>query len=71
MTTAPDASALQALAALPGVSDVRLEAMALSCSAHGSMMPLLEWLAAQGVSEIDSRELSLEEVFLAAYEPAP
>ena len=70
MSTAPDASALQALASLPGVNDVRLEGLAVSCSAHGSMTPLLEWLTAQAVSEIDSRELSLEEVFLAAYEPA-
>jgi hypothetical protein len=32
--------------------------------------PLLQWLSRGEVIELDSRELSLEEVFLSEFEPA-
>lgn len=59
------------LAGLPGVSDIRLEGSVLHCSVQGPITPLLRWLAEHGATELDSRELSLEEVFLAEYEPTP
>ena len=63
--------ATDGLDALEGVSDVRLEGSVLHCSAQGPITPLLRWLADHGATELDSRELSLEEVFLAEYEPTP
>ncbi len=62
----PDATAL---AQLDGVRDVEVHDDLYSCSVHGSITPLLGWLAEQGAVELDSRELSLEEVFLAEYAP--
>ena len=59
------------LEGLEGVSDLRLEGSVLRCSAQGPITPLLRWLADHGATELDSRELSLEEVFLAEYEPTP
>lgn len=66
----PSAAALAELRALPRVDEVGGEGTTLTCSVHGSVTELLTWLAAQGATELDSRELSLEEVFLAAYQPA-
>ena len=57
------------LAHLPGVSDVTLDGDRLACSVRGEVGPLLAWLAQRDVVELDSRELSLEEVFLSAYAP--
>ena len=60
-----------ALARLPGVSDGRVEGDLVSCAVHGPIGPLLGWLSTGDVVELDSRELSLEEVFLSEFEPAP
>lgn len=59
------------LARLPGVSEPRVEGDRIGCTVHGEVGPLLTWLCAHDVVELDSRELSLEEVFLSAFEPAP
>jgi ABC-2 type transport system ATP-binding protein len=56
-----------ALARLPGVGDVVVDRTRLSCSVRGPIAPLARILADAGVVEIDSRELSLEELFLAQY----
>jgi ABC-2 type transport system ATP-binding protein len=62
---------LAELAGIPGVGDAELDGDLVRCSVHGSIGPLLAWLATVGAVELDSRELSLEEVFLTEYEPAP
>jgi len=64
---APDAAAL---AVLPGVSVPQVDGELVTCEVHGSVGPLLDALAAAGVVELDSRELSLEEVFFTEFEPA-
>lgn len=56
--------------ALPGVGDVRIEDHHLTCSVGGPVSPLLEALVDAQVVEVDSRELSLEEVFISEYETA-
>ena len=58
------------LASIPGVSEARVEGDRVSCEVHGSVGPLLQWLSRGEVIELDSRELSLEEVFLSEFEPA-
>jgi ABC-2 type transport system ATP-binding protein len=58
------------LARLPGVSEPRVDGDRVGCTVHGEVGPLLGWLCAHDVVELDSRELSLEEVFLSAFEPA-
>ncbi|MTE13461.1 ABC transporter ATP-binding protein [Nocardia aurantiaca] len=55
---------------IPGVGDPRCDGRLLTCSVQGSIGPLLQALSAAGVVELDSRELSLEEVFLHEYETA-
>ncbi len=57
------------LAGLPGVSDVELQGNKVSCAVQGSVGPLLGRLLEHSVVELDSRELSLEEVFLHEFEP--
>jgi ABC-2 type transport system ATP-binding protein len=52
------------LARLPGVSDALVTGQRLTCSVQGSIAPLLESLAAADVVELDSHEMSLEEVFV-------
>ena len=49
---------------LPGVSDPVVTDHRLTCSVQGSIAPLLESLAAADVVELDSHEMSLEEVFV-------
>jgi ABC-2 type transport system ATP-binding protein len=39
----------------------------VTCSVRGSIAPLLGWLTAHDVVELDSRELSLEEVFVSEF----
>jgi ABC-2 type transport system ATP-binding protein len=56
------------LEALPGVDDVRIEDHHLTCSVRGPVSPLLQVLVAAEVVEVDSRELSLEEIFISEYE---
>jgi ABC-2 type transport system ATP-binding protein len=58
------------LARLPGVTEPRVDGERVACTVHGEVGPLLMWLCAHDVVELDSRELSLEEVFLSAFEPA-
>ncbi|HEX6299553.1 MAG TPA: ABC transporter ATP-binding protein [Acidimicrobiia bacterium] len=56
---------------LPGVSDVRVEDHRLTCSVRGPVSPLLQALVDARVVEVDSRELTLEEIFISEYETAP
>jgi ABC-2 type transport system ATP-binding protein len=58
------------LEALPGVGDIRIEDHHLTCSVRGPVSPLLQALVAAQVVEVDSRELSLEEIFITEYETA-
>lgn len=66
----PDSAARSGLAAIPGVGDVAAEGHTIGCSVQGPITPLLGWLADHGATEVDSRELTLEEVFLAEYQHA-
>ena len=59
--SAPDLSGLQ------GVSSVETDGRVVRCQVRGSVEPLLKVLAASGVTELLSREPSLEELFLAQY----
>ncbi|HET9080021.1 MAG TPA: ABC transporter ATP-binding protein [Trebonia sp.] len=61
------------LSVVPGVSDVEVDGNRVRLQVHGSVEPLLERLAAARVTQLLSREPSLEELFLARYgaEPAP
>ena len=65
--TPPDVSRV------PGVSDIRVDGNRLRCQVRGPIRPLLERLTAAGITELLSREPSLEELFLAQYggEPNP
>jgi ABC-2 type transport system ATP-binding protein len=55
------------LSTVPGVSAVQAEGKVLRCQVRGSIDPLLKALAATGVTNLLSREPSLEELFLAQY----
>ncbi len=55
------------LSHVPGVSAVQIEGRVLRCQVRGSVDPLVKVLAAYGVTELLSREPSLEELFLAQY----
>lgn len=57
------------LGRLPGVSDAEVDGDRLTCTVRGSVGPLLTWLTPRDVVELDSRELSLEEVFLSEFAP--
>ena len=59
------------LARVPGVSDIALEDGHVRCSVQGSIAPLLTSLEPNDIQELDSRELTLEELFLAEYGNAP
>lgn len=61
---------LNELKKIEGVTDVQIEKNLLSCTVHGSIGPTLKWLAEGDVLELDSRELSLEEVFLVEFGPS-
>ncbi len=56
------------LALVPGVSDTRVDDHHLRCAVRGTVAPLLTTLSAAGVVELDSHELSLEEVFLGEFD---
>ncbi len=58
------------LRGVPGVGNPRLAGHKLTCSVQGSIGPLLRKLTAAGVVELDSHELSLEEVFLHEFDTA-
>jgi ABC-2 type transport system ATP-binding protein len=55
------------LSLVPGVSDVEVEGNRVRLQVHGSVERLLERLAAAQVTQLLSREPSLEELFLAQY----
>jgi len=59
------------LARIPGVFDAEVDGERVTCTVRGSVGPLLAWLSAGDVVELDSRELSLEEVFLSEFTPGP
>ena len=59
------------LSSVLGVSDVEVDGNRVRLQVRGSVEPLLERLAAVGVSHILSREPSLEELFLAQYGAEP
>jgi ABC-2 type transport system ATP-binding protein len=61
------AGAAPRLDGIPGVSGLTTENGTLRCRVSGSMAPLLAALADAGVTTIDSREPSLEELFMAQY----
>ena len=56
------------LAQLPGVGNATVGDHHLSCAVQGSIAPLLPVLSAANVVELDSHELSLEEVFLGEFD---
>ena len=55
------------LASVPGVSDVEVDGNRVRLQVRGSVQPLLERLASARVTQMLSREPSLEELFLAQY----
>src|ERR1019366_3601046 len=55
------------LSVVPGVSAVEADGSMVRCQVRGSIEPLVKVLAAAGVTELLSREPSLEELFLAQY----
>ena len=59
--------AIPDLSVVPGVSSVEVDESMVRCQVRGSIEPLVKALAAAGVTELLSRELSLEELFLAQY----
>jgi ABC-type multidrug transport system ATPase subunit len=56
---------------IPGVTEPKVDDHLATCAVRGSVAPLLTSLSAAGVTELDSHELSLEEVFLAEFEGPP
>ena len=61
----------EALLRVPGVSDVVVEDGHLRCAVAGSFGPLMTAVGPSAIEEVDSRELSLEELFLAEYADGP
>jgi len=59
------------LSLVPGVTDVEVDGNRVRLQVHGSVEPLLERLAAARVTQLLSREPSLEELFLAQYGSEP
>jgi len=59
------------LSQVPGVSDIEIDGNRVSLQVHGPVEPLLERLTAVGVTQLLSREPSLEELFLAQYGAKP
>ncbi len=59
------------LSVVPGVSDVEVDGNRVRLRVHGSVEPLLQRLTAARVTQILSREPSLEELFLAQYGAEP
>ena len=55
------------LSLVPGVSSVAVDGRVARCQVRGPIAPLLTVLAAANVTELLSREPSLEELFLAQY----
>ncbi|HET7421634.1 MAG TPA: ABC transporter ATP-binding protein [Candidatus Dormibacteraeota bacterium] len=60
------------VASLPGVSDAAVDDHHFTCTVQGPIAPLLHRLEEAGVVELDSHEMTLEEVFFANIgEPEP
>jgi ABC-2 type transport system ATP-binding protein len=55
------------LSAVEGVTAVQADGRVVRCHVQGSVEPLLKVLAAAGVTQLLSREPSLEELFVALY----
>jgi ABC-2 type transport system ATP-binding protein len=55
---------------VPGVTDPAVDDHHLTCAVRGTVAPLLRLLDDAGVVELDSHELSLEEVFLGEFADA-
>jgi ABC-2 type transport system ATP-binding protein len=55
------------LSGVPGVTSVQVNGRVVRCHVRGPVAPLLKVLANTGVTELLSREPSLEELFLAQY----
>lgn len=55
------------LSAVPGVSEARVEDHRVTCALRGPIAPLLRALERAGVVELDSHEMSLEEIFLSQF----
>jgi ABC-2 type transport system ATP-binding protein len=58
------------VARVPGVTEPRIKDHLLTCAVQGSVAPLLDVLSAADVVELDSHEMSLEEVFLGELDQA-
>jgi beta-exotoxin I transport system ATP-binding protein len=56
-----------AFAAVPGITDVRLDGPVLRCTMQGAVDPLVKALGRYTVTDLNSREADLEETFLALY----
>jgi hypothetical protein len=56
---------------VPSVTEPKVEDHLATCAVRGPVAPLLAVLSAAGVTELDSHELSLEEVFLAEFQQPP
>ena len=56
-----------AFAAVPGITDVRLDGTLLRCTMQGVVDPLIKELGRYHVLDLNSREADLEETFLALY----
>jgi ABC-2 type transport system ATP-binding protein len=61
------AGAIPDLSGVPGVSSVQADGRVVRCQVRGPVAPLLKVLAGADVTELLSREPSLEELFLAQY----
>jgi ABC-type multidrug transport system ATPase subunit len=59
------------VAHIPGVTEPRIEDHLLTCAVQGSVAPLLDVLSAADTVELDSHEMSLEEVFLGELDQPP
>ena len=59
------------LASVPGLSELSVDGSRVECTVRGPVSPLLDRLLPRSVVELDSRELSLEEVFLREFERTP
>jgi ABC-2 type transport system ATP-binding protein len=59
--------AIPELSRVPGVTSVETDGPMIRCHVRGPVEPLLQVLAAAGVTRLLSREPSLEELFLAQY----
>jgi ABC-2 type transport system ATP-binding protein len=60
-------SAVPDVSSVPGVRRIAVDGNQLECEVTGPVQPLLEVLTAAGVERLETREPSLEELFLAHY----